>query len=177
MEKTAHIKKNHWHNHALSGFTIIELLVAIAIIGILASVVITSFSDSRGKSRDARRKEDLNAIRHAIELYYNTNNALPGSSGPGNCNSASGCNSMDAQPWIPGLVPQFIGELPLDPRNSATFKYRYRPTNTLDYEIDAPVEADFTSAANDGGNENSCPSQSTCRYEIGTDVTRLMTGP
>lgn len=171
MEKKTRKKK-------ITGFTLIELLVAIAIIGVLAAAILASVNTARARSRDARRKSDLNQIRTAIELYVATNGTLPGSSGPGNCNNAGGCNSTDAESWIPGVDQQYIGTLPVDPSNSATYRYRYRPNAaTGDYEIDAPVETDYNSAQNDGGNENTCPSSSTCRYEVGSDLTRLRTGP
>lgn len=52
-----------------SGFTLIELLIVIAIIGILAAVVAINLDDAQSKSRDARRKSDLNTIAKAVQLY------------------------------------------------------------------------------------------------------------
>lgn len=56
------------------GFTIIELLVVVAIIGILAGVIIASVADSRQRARDARRKTELKSIENAVELYAGFNN-------------------------------------------------------------------------------------------------------
>lgn len=52
------------------GFTIIELLVVVAIIAILASVAVSSLTEHRAKTRDAKRMQDLLQIRTAIELYH-----------------------------------------------------------------------------------------------------------
>lgn len=52
-----------------NGFTIIELLVVIMIIGLLASIIAISVNGSRVKARDARRKADIRQIRIALELY------------------------------------------------------------------------------------------------------------
>ena len=52
-----------------AGFTLIELLVVIAIIGFLAAIVLVSTSTARGRSRDARRMGDMQALQTAVELY------------------------------------------------------------------------------------------------------------
>lgn len=56
------------------GFTLIELLVVIAIIGILSSIILVSLSSARTKGNDAKVKEQLNAVRTAVEMYANDNN-------------------------------------------------------------------------------------------------------
>lgn len=48
----------------------IELLIVIAIIGILASVVLVSLNGARAKARDARRLSDMHNISLALELFY-----------------------------------------------------------------------------------------------------------
>lgn len=160
-----------------SGFTVLELLVVIAIIAVIASIALVSLNGARRKGRDARRVGDLNTLRKAIEIYVNTNGQLPGSSGPGNCNGAGGCNSTEVPPWIPGLTDEYIAEAPVDPLNGATYRYRYRSSGSDDYELDAPLEQDYHFGENDGGNRNTCPSSTNCRYEIGTNLTRLGDGP
>lgn len=63
----------------LRGFTLIELLVVVSIIGFIASTVLASLSAARMKGRDAKRLEEMKQIQTALELYFNTNNAYPGS--------------------------------------------------------------------------------------------------
>jgi prepilin-type N-terminal cleavage/methylation domain-containing protein len=54
-----------------NGFTLIEIMVVIAIIGILAQMILISVSMARSRARDALRKNDLRVISTALEMYYN----------------------------------------------------------------------------------------------------------
>lgn len=51
-------------------FTLIELLVVISIIGVLATLVLVSLGDVRGRARNARRESDMRQIVLAMELDY-----------------------------------------------------------------------------------------------------------
>lgn len=59
------------------GFTLIELLVVIAIIGILASMIIANLSTAQSKARDARRLEDIDAIKKALAIYATDHGGYP----------------------------------------------------------------------------------------------------
>ena len=66
------------------GFTLVELLVVISIIGLLASLVIAQLGTSQAKSRNAGRKSDLITIDNALQRYINEPNSgeLYPASGP-----------------------------------------------------------------------------------------------
>ncbi len=51
------------------GFTLVELLVTIGIIGILATVTVVSVGSARAKARDSKRVSDIKQIQSALELY------------------------------------------------------------------------------------------------------------
>jgi len=59
------------------GFTLVELLIVIAIIGILISVGLASFRRAQTQTRDGQRKADLENIGGALEQYYSDNNIYP----------------------------------------------------------------------------------------------------
>lgn len=59
------------------GFTLIEMLVVIAIIGLLSSAVIVGLNDARSRARDARRIQDIRQIQNGLENYYAENASYP----------------------------------------------------------------------------------------------------
>ncbi|HEV7449585.1 MAG TPA: Ig-like domain-containing protein [Candidatus Paceibacterota bacterium] len=59
------------------GFTLIEILVVIAIIGVLATIVIAAVAGARHKARDAERLADVRALAHGLELYYDVHGHYP----------------------------------------------------------------------------------------------------
>lgn len=61
-----------------SGFTLIELVIVIVILGILAAVAIPKYEDMREQARVATMKGQLGSIRSAIAIQY-SRNALNGS--------------------------------------------------------------------------------------------------
>ncbi len=60
-----------------SGFTIIELLIVIAVIAILALLTINNYVGVQAKGRDANRLSDINNIKDKLEEYYNENSGYP----------------------------------------------------------------------------------------------------
>jgi len=64
-------------NKRQSGFTIVELLIVIVVIGILATLVIVTFTGIQQKARDSKRKTDIGALQTTLENYYGSNNTFP----------------------------------------------------------------------------------------------------
>jgi prepilin-type N-terminal cleavage/methylation domain-containing protein len=58
-------------------FTLVELLIVIAIIGLLASVIMVALSSARVRARDAKRLSEVQQTAKALELYFNQCNAYP----------------------------------------------------------------------------------------------------
>ncbi|HSX46860.1 MAG TPA: type II secretion system protein, partial [Patescibacteria group bacterium] len=52
------------------GFTIVELLIVIVVIGILATLVITTFTGVQKKARDTKRETDIKALHGQVEAYF-----------------------------------------------------------------------------------------------------------
>lgn len=101
--------------YAKKGFTLIELLVVITILGILATLVVASFASAQQKARDVRRKADFDAIKKALQLYYNDNGKYPDTT------SDTGCAPYDTSgdgSFLSVLQPNYIKKVPVDPINS-----------------------------------------------------------
>ena len=98
-----------------SGFTIVELLIVIVIIGILAAITIVAFNGIQQRARDSQRSSDVGVITKALELYYIDNGAFPAGDGSTTINS-SWSTTADAS-WanlITKLQP-YLRTLPQDP--------------------------------------------------------------
>ncbi len=132
-ERTAMNNKQSFSAHK-PAFTLIELLVVIAIIGILTTLITYSFTDSQKKSRDSRRKSDLESIRKALELAKQDsagNYSYPSCRTAGNSceltaddttSSANGATNPD----LNGTNYSYIKVVPQDPK--ANSGYTYLPT-------------------------------------------------
>ncbi len=110
----------------LRGFTLIELIVVITIIGILSTLGIGSYLAVKGKARDALRKSDLGPqLRSALELYRSDQGTYPASPLPA-CGSPLAAGGST-----------YIQKIPCDPKSKAA--YFYSTTGTT-YKLVACLE-------------------------------------
>lgn len=117
------------------GFTLVELLITIGIIGILATVTAVSIGNARSKARDSKRLTEIKQIQNALTLYQNENQTFPNSDGNtltlGNdaneyallCNTASGFQKTKQDC---GDAQVFIGVMPGDPLGNDPYLYQYK---------------------------------------------------
>ncbi len=71
------LKATSYKLKAVRGFTLVEVLTVIAIIGLLASIILVGLGTFRAKGRDTRRIADLRVTQTALELYYTKFNVYP----------------------------------------------------------------------------------------------------
>lgn len=103
---------------AHKGFSLIELMIVIFILGILTSLIAGNFLTSLKKGRDARRKADLQEIQKALEMYYENNKKYP-------TDLSFGLPLSDGS-------KTYMQKIPKDPK-SPTCEYKYVTDVTRSY--------------------------------------------
>ncbi len=109
------------------GFSLIELMVSIAIIAILTALIIVNIASSRAKARDAKRISDIAQIQLALEQYFTKNGFYP--------------KSVDN--YVNDIYSEYISTQPKDPLSNSTADYVYAPDpdrNYYDYILKIRLE-------------------------------------
>lgn len=88
------------------GFTIVELLIVIVVIGILALLVITTYGGIQQKTRNAQRTADIKAVATQIEAYYADNQHYPS------------LTDMKSDAWLGTNMKSLDLEALVDPSNA-----------------------------------------------------------
>lgn len=140
-----------------SGFTIIELLIVIVVVGILAAIVISTYSGIQVKEHNSTRKTDIIYIQKQLEAFYSQNGYYP---------SLKDINSVT---WREKNMPNFSPSDMIDPtatnQNSANASlaaspapkvYSYQVTDTNGNSCEAVDTncAEYTLTATYQGNVN-----------------------
>lgn len=130
------------------GFTLLELLVVISIIGLLIAIGAVAFTTAQKKGRDARRRADIKAYQSAFEQYYAENSTY------------GTCAAM--------IAANIAGGEPTDPRTGSAYSVAANCSATA-YCVCATL--DFTGE----GNATSNSSTTSCNFGTGNHfcVTNL----
>ena len=118
------------------GFTLIEVLVAVTIIAVLVSIGVVSYTSINKRSRDAKRKGDIEQIRSALEMYRADIGYYP-NTGSGSWADASGLSTV--------LVSTYIPVVPSDPKSAQTYRYKATSlsgSNYYGYCMSALIESE-----------------------------------
>ena len=100
------------------GFTIVELLVVIVVVGILAAISVVAYTGIQERARDAQRSQDMAAIKKALLMYNATHAGVPTVYTFGG-NITAGWHLSSGANWLSFLEGEY-GKMPVDPINTGT---------------------------------------------------------
>ena len=133
------------------GFTVIEIMIVLVIIGILAAIAIPNYNDYVKKSRISRAVAELSDMRVKMELYF-----------------------QDNRTYVGACVTGTVAPLPIDPAVLATLPANQKP----DFVVSCPA-GNLTSTGYivraDGDDVNASGKMSGFRYEINQSNVKTTT--
>jgi len=109
---------------AEKGFTLVEILIVVVILGILAAIVIPQFTSASTEARESALVSDLQAVRSQIELYkiQHLGDALPGAGGATFLEAMEGYTDIDGAVVVVGTAGAkgpYMQALPVNPFSTA----------------------------------------------------------
>ncbi len=119
------------------GFTIVELLIVIVVIGILAALVITTFTGIQQKARDTERQTDIKALQGQVEAYYAQKGNYP-----------TRTNVNDGT-WRGANMKGLDAEALKDPKNSGASGSLAATVSATGYRYDVLTTGDATCEADE----------------------------
>lgn len=117
------------------GFSLLELIVVMAVLGILVVYALPAYEDATTRAREAVLKEDLMKMRQALEDYMTDKGLYP--------------ESLD------DLVAEgYLRQIPVDPitKSPDTWEVEYAPWNMVDLGTPAGIWDVYSGAEGDGLN-------------------------
>jgi general secretion pathway protein G len=104
-----HLSLRYWAN---AGFTLIEVMVVVVILGILAAIVVPRIMDNPDKARVVKAKQDIRTLESALNLYNLDNYVYPSTDQGLEALVEKPFGSPEAPNWKPG---GYVDRLPKDP--------------------------------------------------------------
>ncbi|MBP9868997.1 type II secretion system protein [Patescibacteria group bacterium] len=109
-----------------SGFTILEALVVILVVGILASIAVYSLSVTRASNRDAKRISDVSVIRAALTQHWLQKASYPSTEAVDLGRPGGGAERLTASGFVASdssTSPVFLEVVPIGPRSGEYYRY------------------------------------------------------
>ena len=114
------------------GFTIVELVIVIAVIGILASISVVAYNGTQARAEYAAAQTDIKHINDAILIYRSQNGQYPTTANAWVYQHATAGGAVNAS-FIPELVTgKYLDKMPVGKTKSGygAYSYIYRSTGT-----------------------------------------------
>lgn len=147
------------------GFTLIELLVVIAVIAIISSIVMAYVYDATSRGRDTRRKQNVDQLVKAINLFFSEKGNLPMNQ-TGWCTYISNTTGGSGAAFQADIQP-YMKSIQLDPTNSGQVgDYLYDSLDNVGGHFVVCANMERASNGNAGGDYSSCVGGTTYNYCI-----------
>jgi general secretion pathway protein G len=99
------------------GFSLVELMIVVAVLGILAAIVVPQFNNYSVQAKEAVAKDNLRIFRSAIELYAGRHNGMPPGYPDNNPLNTPNYTTFCNQLMVEG---SYIRKIPENPFNNVT---------------------------------------------------------
>lgn len=115
------------NNYGNRGFTVVEIVIALALIAVFITLPIFAYTNYMKKSRDSQRKNDIGQIQYSLEQYQDANGIYPAS--------------------LDDLVQEgYLASIPLDPLTDQPYTYGSNADGS-DYQLSGTLEDAGSGAA------------------------------
>lgn len=132
------MKKNRQHNVQYDGFTLIELMIVVVILGLLATIVMPRVLDRPEQARRTKAKVEIRNIESALALFKTDTGRFP--------TTSQGLQALVSDPGIKGYNPDsYLDKVPMDPWGNR-YIYISPGVHSKDYDLES-----FGKDGEDGG--------------------------
>jgi len=141
------------------GFTIVELLIVIVVIGILALLVITTYSGIQAKARNSKRQTDIQSLQTQLEAFFSQNGYYP---------SLTNMKDTASGGWIDTNMKSLDKNALIDPSN---------PTQSNQL-VSTPTAKSYSYQVTQSDGTTSCESDDTtcAKYTLTADYEGTVNG-
>jgi type IV pilus assembly protein PilA len=139
-----------------AGFTLIELMIVVAIIGILAAIAIPQYQAYTGRAQAAEAINLFSGVKTSLGEYFNENSAWPAA---GDCTAADDCNAVLGLSAAADIEGTYVGSVKAASATGIV-------TVTFDAGVHSGDTMTFTPTNNTGTIEWSCASTSIADSQL-----------
>lgn len=130
-----------------AGFTLIELMIVVVILGLLATIVVPRMLDRPEQARRMKAKIDIRSIESALAFFKTDTGRFP--------TTSEGLEVLVSDPGIKGYNSDcYLDKVPLDPWGNR-YLYLYPGVHSRDYDLES-----YGKDGEDGGTDNNADIES-----------------
>lgn len=168
------------------GFTIVELVITITIMGILLTIAVVNLSSTQVNARDSERKGDVESLALNLETYYSNGDTSIWLSGSASYLWSEYMNDDDIKDFLPDLDPKSarapgvaidapISVVPATNADTTTTGVRPLPSRSNDVYVYQPLTAAGTLCTYPNGSTGDCRRFNIYYYQEEDNTVQMVT--